>query len=106
MDDPSKPAYHGMLRWRISHKRIELTQNMTRRREIFCITFGRRGGTAETNLDCVRNFVAFIRVHGRLDQWNADGISQFHQELWKAAVAVWGFPIWSQEQLQDDLSVP
>ncbi|KAK3313594.1 hypothetical protein B0H66DRAFT_356961 [Apodospora peruviana] len=94
---PWVAQYHGVVRWRISERRIELTPDLDRRDSFYCITFGRPGGSRETNRQCINNFVAFIRDCGIEQQWRADGINQFNQELWKAAIQVWGgFPVWSE----------
>lgn len=80
---------------------------MERRREIFCITFGGTEdsrGNSNTNFTCIQDFTAFIKFYGNKAQWESDGISDFNRELWKAAVALWGYPVWSQERLREDFT--
>ncbi|KAK3313592.1 hypothetical protein B0H66DRAFT_356907 [Apodospora peruviana] len=89
--------FHSTIKWRITHRRIELTPYFYRPQEIFSITFGR--GDLATNRNCIRNFVAFVRARGIEEQWKADGIDEINKDLWKAAVKVWGYPTWTQEIL-------
>lgn len=83
-----------MIRWRLSAKRIELTPDVNRKDVFSTINFVRTGGTKATNRECARNLIAFVRHCGIEHQWRADGIDEFHKELWKAAVNAWGRPIW------------
>lgn len=81
-----------MIRWRLAEHRIELIADINNKDQISTITFGR--GNQETHRDCVLNLVAFIKACGIKDQWKADGIDRFNNQLWKAAIMEWGYPVW------------
>jgi len=91
------PSYHGVVRWRLADRRVELIRDIARKYEFSTITFGKQGGNNETHQQCVTNFVAFVRACGIEAQWTHDGNDSFHRELWKAAIRVWGYPVWGSE---------
>ena len=84
--------YLGMVKWDIKHKRIKLTPNIHQRDRMDFISF-RLHGTEESREECEIYFSDFIKTHGVLQQWVADGVDDVNQELWDAASELWGFPV-------------
>ncbi|KAK3367663.1 hypothetical protein B0H63DRAFT_515470 [Podospora didyma] len=93
------PKYRGMIRWRIASHRMELTPDMGNRHKVSCITFDRTRGNQDTHVECAEELDDFIEECGFRSQWEADGIHLFNRELWKAAIRLWGYPVWSKEEL-------
>ncbi|GAB1312431.1 hypothetical protein MFIFM68171_02641 [Madurella fahalii] len=101
--EDGKPKYLSLIRWNIEKKRIELTPNVNRRDQIYCITFDRERGNQASEKECVENLVEFIREYGTPHQWLVEDVYYTNQALWEAAVHKWGKPVWSAEGLVSQL---
>ncbi|KAI2640817.1 hypothetical protein GGS26DRAFT_179041 [Hypomontagnella submonticulosa] len=87
-------SFHGMIRWQIAHKRIELTADLKYRGRVTYIYFSPEG-TLETLNACGRSFTRFIADFGGIKQWKVDNNNKVHDILWNQAIELWGFPVWS-----------
>ena len=87
--------YHGMIKWRLEHREVQLIQNpKAENNEIKKTTFVWDGkGDYEDESHCVKALNAFVDTYG-----GPYGLQQWHEciwvfdWLWTAARNVWGFP--------------
>jgi len=67
---------------------------MTNNKSFHCINFG-SSGDKDTLAECMQNFVQFVMIYGKKEQWDEDPIPEMNEDLWTAAVKLWGLPSWS-----------
>ncbi|KAK0713276.1 hypothetical protein B0T26DRAFT_753402 [Lasiosphaeria miniovina] len=95
--NPGLLSYEGLIRWRLSHHRIELSRDMDNGQNMSYITFDGSRGSAESNNECLDELYYFIEECGGEEQWKADEINVVNRDLWKAAVREWGWPVWTED---------
>ncbi|KAL2130687.1 hypothetical protein VTI74DRAFT_6074 [Chaetomium olivicolor] len=91
------PTYHGMVSWVLSKRAIELVPDISKakRNRKVIIQWAKDKNMQGTVADlkaCVRELEQFVKNYGGAKQWVADGINEFHDQLFSAAVVAWGYP--------------
>jgi hypothetical protein len=96
-DEESESArYHGMVRWDVLKRRLELIPNMTNKLKKMYITF--EGSTEATEEECAEKLFAFVKTYGGpngMSQWGQFGIDNEVEKMWNGAKELWGPPTWS-----------
>ncbi|EAQ86200.1 predicted protein [Chaetomium globosum CBS 148.51] len=95
-----QPLYHGMVSWMPYKRCIELVPNISKekKKQKLVIQWGKTKAGAGTDADlekCVNELEQFIKNYGGPngpEQWEADGINEFSDYLFAAAVELWGNP--------------
>jgi hypothetical protein len=95
-----QPLYHGMVSWMPARHCIELVPDISKekRKLKLVIQWAKTATGAGTEADgkaCAVELEQFVKNYGGpngQEQWAADGINEFSDQLFAAACMLWGYP--------------